>query len=1427
MISIKEPSVDLSRGLNFMVQKTRYNLPDKKNNVSVFLISNSFEYDVELIKHMSPSTSINYKNIVIPSKVVTMLGPSQLRYQLNASELRRRSEYVKGKKLIPPVQPLTTYIKSDAAPVYISFSDVIKKSTALLRNMTPEYIEENVLTMFDELTNTESTNTKEKVLVIDTARFKIFKNITKAAYKSDIINALLTKCVLDPSPKIRKQNTIVVFRAEQGDYKFDFKLFEERDLDRIKSMLHEVGSIGEMTATTNEEAGESFDDFVEKEIPEVVEPEEKEDTEAVQKDDDVRRINDINDNTTASIKNTLNQLATSLKPAEGTEEETRTEKPEEEENTLYNVKTMDINAKLIEKITPDTQTVNSYGKLSSQLTSNKGDTVEDHLMKSTIQTVSKNVEASDEVSVMNTTTSERERQIREKLGQVKLHNVTFNTITSISDVPKPQPLQPLHLTTTSTAAIKGTGFTRIAKEYEDKLLDRDIVATFMNFSKLPDGFYVTNVDVTDASTPLSLMNNWKVTLKNKANDRQSIINIRIPKIVNGRFYNNGIWYNIGKQDFPIPILKINKKTVMLTSNYNKITCQRYDTRSLVDLSMVIKIISKLTDAETGKNKYVRIGNSSNTNSRFVSTIEYDEYARKWVYFVNKAANLEVNFNRVQCQKKYGFVTVQPNEFCCGMLNQVPIVVNTETGLTRDGQTLTDIIIESLPPELQSEYKKQKPGKLAMYTQIKIGVLVPLGVTIAAWEGISSLIKKSGVQYKFVASNFDDNHFFTIPFKDRILAIENNVPNQLLFNGFYRINTKSYNFAEFETPIMNSNSIYVDIYNNLFFKQYSQLTTFITYYKFFVDPITADVCDHYHIPNDIAGMLIYASNLLADNNHTSENNASLYRIRSSEIIPAIIHYRLAFAISKYNNNVGSKARGNAIAFNPNEVINELLAVPNVEPMSALNPMVELHMRENITKKGFKGVNDDRAYTVDKRNYENTMIGKMALSSPNNANVGINRQLVADPKIESVRGYTSTAGPETDFNDLQLASFSELLTPGTVTRDDAIRTAIATSQTSHIVPTIAAEPVLISNGVDEIVSSNLTEEFSYVAPEDGSVIDKNEDYMILQFKSGKKKAINLAHKPSFNSGSGFYVDNHLITNYEVNDKFKKGDVIAYHEKFFTKGIDGVVRMNVGPLAKCVFANIYSTYEDAGLITHKMSKKLGTSLSMMQSIPVEALDDIESVVKIGDEVEIGDPLVVFGIGDTGDKSVDNFLKAFQNKDSNSVLDNAKRIVRAKNPGRVFDVRMYTTKSMDKLSPSLYKLLDDYFKKNIQRKKILDKYDKTDSVYKLDTLYTLPTAPLKGTTIKGRTCDVLIEIYIEHEDEASVGDKLAMYGASKQVLSEVIPEGLEPYAESDPNEEISLFVSNSGILKRMIPSLVVTASGNKVLVNLKRKMKAIWEGI
>lgn len=1436
-----QEAVEFGSGSNFLPVMMRYRLPSQKNDVSIYLLSDSYEYDIELIKNMPPPR-IDYKYLIIPYRVMTRLCQRPFRYILSQNEYNRKILYLNEQKLVPKIMNIRyPYPKEITNNVYISFSDIIKLVTPNLKPMSIQYIQDNIFDIFDQVTKLFNFS-KKKVLYIDTQWFPIYKTLNNSTYKTDLINALLTSYIMSPSNKIKKLDWTFIFRAPNADYKFDLSLFDSRDVTRLRAMLNKIGienpemsvDVGDSIDSFTSNEDDTIEDVSDEDIDsldsvtdtESSDDEENDNVDEIESDsaesDDTEEIKDLqkkNKSTISSIKSVLNSLSSKYGKVENKNTNTA------DVNKLYKAKTLNVNAELIKRINPATDTVNNYQKLSDDLKPVGNNPVEDKIIDNASKKMADVVQSNENDDASNAISSARERQIRQQVGQLKLNDVTFDKLTSVSDVPLPKPLTPIKLTTTNRGAIKGTSFINSAKEYEDKLLDRDIVATFMNLSKLPDGFYVTNVEVTDMSTVQSMINNWKVTLRNKKTDKQSVINIRVPKLFNGRFYNNGVWYNIDKQDFPIPILKIDSKTVIVTSNYNKITVERYDTRSLVDIGMLVKVVMSLTD-KNGINPYIKPGSSVNTNSQYVSTIEYDEYAKRWFSYINKETNCEIYFNRQQCLKLYSFVSVNENEFCCGMINKVPIVINTDTGLTRDERTLTDTILRTLPVPLQEKYNKSRPGKLSMYAQIVIGVKMPLGVAIAAWEGLGSLLKKSNCKYQYVDKSFKDTKYFTIQFKDKTLAIQNTITNQLIFNGFYRINTKAYNTSDFDVPIMNSNSVFVDIFNQLFFKQYSQLTTFITYYNFFVDPITSDVCLHYNLPNDIAGMLLYSTHLLSDNSFTSESNSALFRIRSSEIIPAMIHYHLAKAISKYNNTTGSKSRDNSFNFNPNEIIHELVALPTVHPASALNPMIELHDREVITKKGFRGVNTDRAYTLAKRSYDDTMIGKMSMSSTNSGNVGIVRQLVADPKIESIRGYTSSSGVDADYNDLQLSSFSELLTPGTVTRDDAIRTTIATSQTGHIVATDGSQPVLISNGIDEIVPACLTEEFSVVAPEDGKVIDEADGYMIVEYKSGKKKAIDIGNRFSFNSGSGFHVNNKLLSNFKVGDSFKRGDILAYHEKFFSKDSDGIVRLNIGPLAKVAFTGLYSTYEDAGLVTTKMSKKLKTHITMCQTIKLSKTEDIERIVQVGDEVEINDPLIVFGLGDTGDKSVDTFLKSFLGNDKDSsIMDSVKRTIKSKHAGKVVDVRMYTTKSLDKLSPSLFKIFSEYFKTNIKKRKILDKYDKSSSVYKLDTLYSLPTEPLKGSTIKGQTCDVMIEIYVEHDDDASVGDKLVVYGASKQILSEVIPEGLEPYAESTPDEEISMFVAPSSILKRMIPSVMITAGANKVLLKLKADIKEIWE--
>lgn len=1418
-----QEAVDFMSGSPYLPIRQRLRPPAKKGDVSIYLLTDSFEYDIELIKAL-PQPKMDYKTLVIPYRLIDKIGVKPFRYIMTQNDYNKKLTYLmQQKNMNPRLVPLRyPYPKTIKENVYIPMSDLVHRVTPFLRELSTAYIREHIFSIFNTVMRSFNFS-QQKVLWIDTARYKLYKNPTREAFNSDLINALMAAYVLNPENQIQKLDVMIVFRTPDADFRFDLKNFSKQDLVRLRNMLNKIG-----TKTLDETPEEESTPDVDKQpdeteqreldakkeldlISKPVDDTKDEEQEVKNPDMDLMKIQSENRSVTKSLKSSINEL---------TEKYGKVDDKPQQRDTLYDAKALNINADLMREINPNTQLVGQYKRVSNNVTPQGNKPVEQQIIDDATQKMGDNISDKNETDVENTTTSPRELEIRRQMGQLKLNNITFDKLTSVSDVPRSAPIRPLHVTTTNAASLRGTSYTTIAEQYEDKLMDRDIVSTFMNLSKQSDGFYVTNVEVTDISDVMSMTNLWRITLKNKNTNLQSIVKIRIPKLFNGRFYNNGIWYNIQKQDFPIPVLKINNNTVIVTSNYNKITVSRYDTKSLVDLSALVKVISK-QDKKDGTNPYVKVGSSVRANSKYVSTIEFDEFAKRWFSFRIPDHDFEILFNRDQCLKAYKFVTVQQNEFCCGMMDKVPIVLNTDTGLTRQGISLTSTILNALPLELQQAYQKIKPGKVSMYTTIKIGGTVPLGAAVAAWEGLSSLLKASGAKYQYVDKRFSDPGYIVIPFKDRNLAIQNTIQNQLIFNGFYRFNTRAYNLADFERPIMQTNSIYVDIFNNHFFKQYSQLTTFITYYNFFMDAITYDVCNHYNIPNTLVGILIYSSNLLADNNFSSELNSSLYRIRCSEIIPAMIHYELAVAVSNYNNRLGSRSRMNKLTFNENKIINDLINTETVSPMSALNPMVELNARELVSKKGFKGVNENKAYSQDRRTYDESMIGKMALSSPNNATVGINRQMVIDPKIESVRGYTSTQGIDGNYNDLQLASFSELLTPGTITRDDAIRNAIATSQTSHIVPTEAAQPVLIANGVDEIVPAYLTDEFSVMARNDGKVLEITDGYMIVQYTDNEKQAINVSHRQSYNTSSGFYVDNQLLPNFQPGESFKKGEILAYHSKFFNKDSVGQIRMNLGPIAKVAFTGTYNTYEDAGLMTAKMSKKLSTKLSMRQQIKLNCTDDIDRIVKVGDEVEIGDPLIVMGLGDTGDKSVDNFLKAFGNGEDS---DDFKRSYDSDHAGVVTAVNMYTTKSMDKLSPSLFNLLNAHFKENRKKRKILDKYDNTSSVYKMGTLFALPTEPLKSSTIKGINCDVLIEIYIEHEDEVSVGDKLVAFAASKQTISEVVPEGQEPYAQGRPDEEISMFVAPSSILKRMIPSITITAAGNKVLIELKRKVAEIW---
>lgn len=334
-----------------------------------------------------------------------------------------------------------------------------------------------------------------------------------------------------------------------------------------------------------------------------------------------------------------------------------------------------------------------------------------------------------------------------------------------------------------------------------------------------------------------------------------------------------------------------------------------------------------------------------------------------------------------------------------------------------------------------------------------------------------------------------------------------------------------------------------------------------------------------------------------------------------------------------------------------------------------------------------------------------------------------------------------------------------------------------------------------------------------------------FVVVQYKSGKTKAIPLNPEIVKNSGAGFYLSNKLTpVHTKVGETFKKDEPLAYHDKYFTYSKMNGLRFNIGPLCKVAFCSSYNTYEDAGICTQKLAERMKSSIVYMETGKFRKNHNILSMVKVGDHVNIGDSLIKF------DVSVeDNELAKYLTKlnDSNAMLleEESRSDVKTTHAGIVVAIKVYTLLPPEALSPSLGKIVQEYFDKGNNKKEYLSKFDDNDSTMKAGYLLTDSTEPVQNryNSIKGiKNLDVLIEIYIEHPDVMGVGDKVALYGPNKQIISELIPEGFEPYSQLHPDEEISVLTSPGTIARRMTASSLLIAGTGKVMVELKRKLQS-----
>ena len=382
----------------------------------------------------------------------------------------------------------------------------------------------------------------------------------------------------------------------------------------------------------------------------------------------------------------------------------------------------------------------------------------------------------------------------------------------------------------------------------------------------------------------------------------------------------------------------------------------------------------------------------------------------------------------------------------------------------------------------------------------------------------------------------------------------------------------------------------------------------------------------------------------------------------------------------------------------------------------------------------------------------------------------------------------------------------------------------TQGKHQIPLLESDKPLFGTGVERTLPYLIGNDFVFKAKKNGKVskIDPKTELMILDYDDGTNDVVDLSRASVPNSNGGFLITNQKTTNLKVGSKFKEGEVVAKNENFF-KGEGDDLTYVTGKLSKVCIAGGSYTFEDSCLITEKLSKDMSAYITMSKEIYLGPNANVQSIVKKGDHIKTGDPLLVYE-NSYDDKEANMLLDRLGTEYKQAIQEMGTNVVKSKYTGEVVEVKIYFNKPFEELSPSLQKLIKSYNNEVIQKEKFIAANTKKDQNF--HHLQFTPTKQVESALIKGKEVDgVLIEILVRHLDNMYIGDKLTASVALKSIIAEVVMDDETPYSETHKDEEISVIISPLSVVNRMTVDLFLQLYLNKVLIELKNKTVDIYK--
>lgn len=1000
--------------------------------------------------------------------------------------------------------------------------------------------------------------------------------------------------------------------------------------------------------------------------------------------------------------------------------------------------------------------------------------------------------------------SSRMSNLDKELLDKKVNGRTIKDILDEDNKPK-QETTTINVSSPNKEEWSDLSYMNFDKNYD---IDKDIVSIFRFFSTCSRPLVIKDINVTDNSTSEDRVELYDVTLEDYRGKRFRI-KLDIPIMEDNRFLLRGNTKSIQTQFFNMPIIKTDLYTCQLISNYKKIFLYKTNGISLPGINKLLKAISKYNGR---KIKFIP-GNNKKVCAKYHLPIDYIDIA-------NALSKIETEdyifyFNQDEIRSTY---TIEDNK------GGFPFIFNKKMNtieyfMNDYPDSLANFVCSKLfeiDPNFEEIFNSVARSSVCAYSRASImSSKIPVVLICAYHVGLRNTMDRAKIKYKIVEKldkedKLDINKDW-VEFMDGYVVYDVNYESSLLMNGLKVCSTEMYSLEE-----IDNKNMYIEFLDN--YGGRIKADGLDNFRDLFVDPMIKESLEYYNLPTDYIDILLYGSSLLSDNKYIKHTDTSSRRIRRYQLIAVYTYQVLSTAYGSYSNQLKHLRQSAEFSVKQSAVIDAFLTDTITSDDSCINALRDVETTNAITTKGPSGMNADRAYSLDKRAYDESMVNVLGMSTGFAGNVGITRQATINSNINEDGYVKQNNGNIETMNDANTLTATEALIPFGSTRDDPMRTAMSFIQTSkHMVRTEDSDPLLVTSGADEVMPYITTDKFAYKAKNNGTILSIDENGILIEYSDKSKDYINLKETIEKNSDGGYYVPLKLdpIDGLKVGTKIQKNQIIAYDKYSFSNklGESNNLAYNIGKIAKVAIINSDEGFEDSGIISASMAKKLATRIDLKYDTVVNKDCKVFKIAKVGDHIEASDDLLIWEEA-FDDADADEIMASITNGD---VSDLGKRKLKSEVTGVLKDIKIYRTVEIDELSPSLQKIVTEYEAPLKKTAKLLR--DNELSISKVPAHYVLaPTGKLK----KAQDA-IIIEFYVEYLDTVGVGDKIVYNSANKAVEKDIFPEGKEPYTDFRPNEKIDAFVSVTSISKRLVSSTLVYGGLQKLMIELDRSVKDI----